>query len=246
MVVSYNTKHKKSFVDSSNLISGFLFETYSSVSDYFSLNEINQQLATENAQIRDSLKYSYYSLNKTIDTNYVRQFIHIPCRVINNSTNREFNFITLNKGSIHGIYPDMAVLSPKGVAGIVIGVSSHYSVAISLLNANFKLSAKLKKTGQFGTIVWKESTPNKALLIDIPSHITIHKGDSIITSGFSAIFPEGILVGTISSFDKKISESFFEIEIDLCTDFSNLSIVYVIVNKFQSEQKLLEEENTND
>jgi rod shape-determining protein MreC len=246
MVVSYNVKQKKSFIDSSNAISGFLYETFSSVSDYFSLNEINSQLSAENAALRDSLVYSYYSMDKTIDTNVVRQFVHISCKVINNSTNRKYNFLTLNKGSLHGLKPDMAVISPSGVAGIVIGVSPHYSVAISLLNENFKLSAKLKKTGQFGTVVWKDHSADKALFIDIPSHVKLTAGDTIITSGFSAIFPEGILIGTIASFEKKTSESFFEIDVDLSTDFSNLSSVYVIINKFRDEQIKLEEGKINE
>lgn len=246
MVVTYNVKQRKGFIDSSNAISGFFYETYSSVSDYFSLHEINNQLSTENAALRDSLIYSYYSMDKTVDTNVVRQFIHISCKVINNSTNRKYNFITLNKGSLHGIGKDMAVISPSGVAGIIVGVSSHYSVAISLLNENFRLSSKLKKTGQFGSVVWKESGYDKALLIDIPSHVSINKGDTIVTSGFSAIFPEGIIVGTIDSFDKKTSESFYEIEINLSTDFTNLSSVYVIVNKFHAEQIKLEKEFENE
>lgn len=243
LLFAYNSYHKTIWVNGSNYTVGKFHETYSEFSDYLKLGITNQALADENARLRALTQQAFY-VTDTIhyvqkDTIYKQQYTYISAKVINNSVTRKNNYITLNKGTMHGIKPDMAVISSNGITGIVRDVSEHYCTVMSVLNWNSKISSKIKKNEYFGSTIWDGNSPDLASLIDIPIHAPVEIGDSIVTSEFSTIFPEGILIGTVAK-TGKIDESFKDIKIKLATNFRKVSYVYVITNQFKEERDSLE------
>ncbi len=161
--------------------------------------------------------------------------------MIENSVARQKNFFTVNKGTRQGITTDMAVTSFDGVAGIIVGCSDNYSVAMSLLNLDFKLSVRLKSSGYFGSLSWDGKDYRHAVLGEIPQHISVSLGDTVETTGYSAIFPEGIMAGTISDFEKKGGD-FYRITVALKTDFKKLHYVEIIGNLKKAEKVELEKQ----
>ncbi len=141
--------------------------------------------------------------------------------MINNSVNKQKNYFTLNKGRRQGIKVDMAVTSGDNVAGVIVGCSENYSVAISLLNLDFRLSARIRSNGYFGSLSWDGRNYRHAVLNEIPQHISVSIGDTVETTGYSAIFPEGIRIGTVSDL-KKSGSDFYKITVELFTDFKKL------------------------
>ena len=144
----------------------------------------------------------------------------------------------LEKGSNNGIVKDMGVITPTGVAGIVVAVSPNFSSVMSLLHSATVVSAKLAKNSQLGSVIWEGKNYRQARLLNIPVHIQINKGDTVITSGFSHIFPEGIMIGTISDFQYDEGD-YYNITLNLSVDYNNLSYVYVVENLFRNEQEEL-------
>jgi rod shape-determining protein MreC len=173
------------------------------------------------------------------DSVYRQKFVHTSSEVINNSINRQKNFFTINKGERQGIKVDMAVTADNSVAGVIVGCSENYSVAMSLLNLDFKLSVRLKSNGYFGSLSWDGIDYRKAVLSEIPQHVSIGIGDTIETTGYSAIFPEGVMVGTVEDFEKKGGD-FFKITVLLITDFKQLHYVDIIGNMQKTEEIELE------
>jgi rod shape-determining protein MreC len=170
-----------------------------------------------------------------------QKYYYTSAKVINNSVNTQHNFITINKGSENGIKPEMAVVSKDGVVGIVIAVTNNFSTVISLINKDLKISARHKISSYFGSAYWNGQNYNKAILSDIPLHAQISIGDTIVTSGYSSIFPGDVTIGYVSDYTKK-GGSFYKIDIDLSVDFKKLSRVYVIDNRMKEEKNTLEEE----
>jgi rod shape-determining protein MreC len=160
---------------------------------------------------------------------------YITAEVVNNSIVYTNNFITINKGSDDGIHSDMGVISINGLAGIVMTVNAKYSLVISLLNTNQKISAKIKNTNYFGALLWKGGDSRYAFLEELPTHSIFKAGDTIVTSGYSTIFPQGIMIGTVDSFDKQHDDNFYSLKVRLATDFSTLRTVSVIENRNQEE-----------
>lgn len=210
---------------------------------YLNLREINNKLADENVSLRNSIgrmiKEDDFLFSSVTDTIYNQQYQYSSAEVINNSVNRQKNFFTINKGSNQGIGVDMAVNSTYGIAGIIVGCSGNYSVAMSVINQDFKLSARIRSNGYFGSLSWDGRDYRKAILNEIPQHVTVNEGDTIETTGFSAIFPEGILIGTISDYEK-VGGDFLKIYVSLATDFKKLNYVDVIKNHKKKEQTDLE------
>jgi rod shape-determining protein MreC len=205
-------------------------------------------LVNENNLLHNQLdQYKQMTMNQPVlsATTTGRKYTYTQARIINNSVNRQYNYITLNRGKNHGIRPEMAVISSQGIVGMVYSASGNFSTVISVLNRDFRLSAKIKKNNYFGSLSWDGNNPRTAILSEIPYHVNIQKGDTIVTSGYSTIFPEGILVGTVTSFEVEES-NFFRIEVELSVDFNQLNWVYVIRNLLEEEQNHLEETLTND
>lgn len=250
LLIRYNFYQKAAFISSSNIISGSIYKTYHSLTEYLDLKKTNSDLLWENTRLHNMQKSSYKSGGvKTIklnDTIYHQQYEYMPVKVINNSINRQNNYLTISKGSIQGLQPEMAVISSYGIVGVIKKTSGNFSSVISVLNINFKVSAKIKKNGYFGSLSWDGKDYTIANLNEIPLHVDILRGDTVITSGYSAIFPEGVLIGTILSFDKKSGNNFYDIKVKLSTDYKNLSVVYAIKNLFKNEQLKLESQAEND
>lgn len=250
LIVTYNNSQRSSFMSSSNVFTGFLSSTMTSFSEYLSLKEVNKSLSEENARLRNQLRSSYKSNKITFleihDSVYFHNYEYCSAKVIRNSIGKEHNYFTIDKGRKHGIKPEMAVISPSGVAGIVKSVSNNYASVVSLLNNKLYISAKIKSSGYFGSIHWDGMDYRKVKLLEIPYHVQLHKGDTIVTSGYSAIFPEGVEIGTIIDFEREKGDNFYDIDVALISDFKQLSYVHVVRNLLKDELKQLENTTDND
>jgi rod shape-determining protein MreC len=215
----------------------------SNTRSYLSLHEINTKIAQENVSLRNRLERLIKSQNQQSlqvnDTIFSQQYVFSSAEVVNNSTNRQKNFFTLNKGKRQGVDVDMAVTSPEGVAGIIVSSSDNYSIGMSLLNLDFRLSSRMKSNGYYGSLTWDGRDYRYAILNEIPQHVQISEGDTVLTTGYSAIFPEGIVIGVVKDFERSGGD-FYKIRISLSTDFKKLNYINVISNLKRSEQKELE------
>jgi len=242
--------HNAEFINSANRVSAAVYKTYDDAMAYLNLKKVNQKLSEENAELRSRSEVAFFKYSKDTvaikDTVYRQQYSFIAARVINNSTNKRNNYLTLNRGKLQGVEPDMAVIANNSVVGIVKDVSENYASVLSLLHKSSRISAKLKKSQYFGSLIWNGEDPKFANVLDIPSHVQLHVGDTVITSAYSAIFPEGVLIGTIEKFELKPGENFYFISVRLSTNFHNLSYVQVVRNMMKEEQQSLEGKSQND
>lgn len=250
-IFNFNNYQKARFLNSSDRITASIYDKYRKVTDYFRLPSVNRELAAENARLRGLLgipdkqkKIPDSLFNRYPSREQIYSFT--SARVISNTVNRQHNYITLNKGTKDGIKPEMGVISPLGVAGVITNVSQSYSTAISLLNTRWNVSAKIRSNNYFGSLSWDGKDYRKARLNDIPFHVFIAVGDTIVTSGYSTIFPEGILIGTIESFEKEGGNNFYTIVIDLSVDFKALTYVEIIENNKKSEIENLQNLSTHE
>lgn len=251
LIVKNNKYQSAGFFNSSNVVVGNVYNTYSNVTDYINLKKSNELLLAENARLLSLSANNFFRIDSTQDklvkdSIYKQKFIYLEAKVINNTITKRNNFLTLDKGSLHGIEPEMAVIAPDGVVGIVKDVSENFSSVMSLLNKNIMISSKHKKTSYLGILSWSGGDPTMANLIDIPKNAVINTGDTIITSGASAIFPEGIMVGTIDEFSLKDGANFYDMDLNLSTQFGKLAYVYVVKNLMKEEIRTLEKKSQND
>ncbi|MBK7712694.1 MAG: rod shape-determining protein MreC [Bacteroidales bacterium] len=245
LIATGNSYHNTRVVNGIRGITQGIETKINKTRNYLSLREINENLATENITLKtriEGLRKRDNSLFFSVtDTIFKQQYNHTSAEVIENSVNRQKNFFTINKGSKQGIAPDMAVTSVDGVAGVIVGCSENYSVAMSMLNLDFRLSVRIKSNGYFGSLTWDGRNYRYALLGEIPQHIYINAGDTIETTGYSAIFPEGLVVGTIDDFEKRGGD-FYRISVKLSNDFKKLHYVDVIGNLEKAEKSELEKQ----
>jgi len=246
LIVENNQYQSTKFFNSSNRISARIISFSSTVREYLSLRELNTDLAGENADLRKKLEQrnqSLYSLDvrELRDPAIINRFDYVSAKVVNNSTGFTKNFITINRGTDAGIKPGMAVISAKGAVGKVKSVSKHYSVLISLLNIDEQVSSVIKSLGYFGTSQWDGVDPRQVELLYIPRHVKLHTGDTVVTSGYNAVFPEGVLVGVIKEVNLKEETPFYDIKVELAQDFGNLTFVEVIKSTLKHEKDSLEQ-----
>ncbi|WP_185860730.1 rod shape-determining protein MreC [Blattabacterium cuenoti] len=231
--------HQNIYAGSSNFIIGKIYETIYKLRNYFLLEIENQKLLNENKKLHNAQIYSKIrKISKDLkkeDINYLQQYIFTPVQIINNSIHEQENYITINKGNIDGIKPDMGIILSNGIAGIIIKTSPHFSIAISLLNQKIKVNARLKKNKYFGTLSWDGSDHEYVVLYDIPRHSTIHKGDIVETDGKSATFPEGIFIGRVHSYKFDEEHANYIIKVKLMANFSTIENAYVVKNLFKKE-----------
>lgn len=243
LLATGNTYHNSRFVNGIRGVTRGVEEKINNTRTYLSLREINDGLAGQNIALKNRMENMIRKENPLFfsftDTIYKQQYVHTSSEVINNSVNRQKNFFTIDKGRLQGIQVDMAVISDNSVAGVIVGCSENYSVAMSLLNLDFKLSVRLKTNGAFGSLSWDGRNYRQAILSEIPQHIIVNEGDTIETTGYSAIFPEGIMVGTVSDFEKTGGD-FYKITILLKNEFRKLHYVDVIGNMKKTEETELE------
>jgi rod shape-determining protein MreC len=218
-----------------------LFNAHSGISYYFSLKDINEQLLKENTRLINQLSY-YRTLAESHDTSMIvkqpdndsSDFTYIPARIVGNSINHMHNYIIINRGSKAGVKEDMGVISPEGVIGVVRSVSEDYAYVISLLNINQTVSAKIVSSGVYGPLTWDGRSAQYAVLSEIPQHIPITVGDSVVTSGLSSIFPPDIPLGSVRK-SRIVMGSHHQIQVRLFQDFRRLYFVNVVVNSNKEE-----------
>lgn len=244
LLVKNNNYQNSKFFNSSNFLIGNLYASVNNINDYFNLKEVNTQLAEENAKLKaqsiSSFTKIFGSTVEVNDTVYLQKYQYISARVINNSTNKRANYLTLDKGALNGIKADMGVISPNGVIGIVKNVSENFCSVISVLHEKNKVSAKIKNSEYFGSLTWELGDYRSAKLMHIPNHVKLHVGDTIVTSGYSSVYPEGILIGTIDEFELPEGNNFYEIKVKFTVDYQRLSHVFIVKYKQKEEQKKLE------
>ncbi len=222
-----------------NGTSTFFQERINNATDYFNLREMNQQLLRENRELRNSMQRIYRNPEASIfrvnDSIRMQQYVYVQADAVNNSVNKQKNYISLDKGTLDGVREDMAVTGPQGIVGIIVEAGRNYSIAMSALNLDFRLSVRLRKNGYFGSLRWDGVDINTLMLNEIPHHVNLSIGDTIETTGYSAFFPEGVMVGTISEFDDSPGD-FYEIKLRPSTEFRKLNHVYIIINLKKKEQ----------
>jgi rod shape-determining protein MreC len=245
MFFKFNSFQRAGYLNSANRISGQIYQSSHAVRQYFDLVRVNKELAQENARLRSQLNIRPESpgalVFSSVDTQTVNSvFRFVPAEVINNSVNSPFNYITLNKGRKHGIRPDQGIISARGIVGVVAQVSESYAMGLSVLNQRWSISAELKKNGYYGSLVWQGNDYRMASLTEIPIHADIAPGDTVVTSGYSSIFPEGILIGTVREIDRPEGENYYAVTVKLAVDFKAISYVHVIENLEKEEMNQLE------
>lgn len=249
MVFTFNSFQKATYLNSANKVTGSVYNAFQSVTGYIGLTRINRELSEENARLRTQLENHQLRIAEFDSvTTHLSDSLYkfIPALVINNSVNRPFNYITLNKGRKHGIMPDQGIICAGGIVGIVAQVSESYAMGLSVLNRRWSVSAKIKKNGYYGSLVWQENSYRFASLTEIPLHVDVAFGDTIVTSGYSSVFPEGILIGTISGFTRPEGENYYDIQVELSVDYKSLSHVEVVQNFKQQEIHELEKNLSDD
>lgn len=234
LIVSNNSPQGTAFFNSSNRLVGNILKKQADIVQFFSLADANEALTEENAQIMRQLiaiQSKPDSMPIVLDSVLSTTYEFRGARVIANSLRFSQNYLTLNKGSKHGVKPGMGVFNSEGVVGRVKSVSENYSVAFSLLNTGLMISSKIKSSEVLSSVQWDGSNSSEAKLLYVPRHVTTQAGDSVITSGFNAVFPEGILIGVISKVepDKK-DPNYLDLTVKLSTDFSKLTYVYLVEN----------------
>ena len=242
-----NPYQQSVYLTSANAISANTYEALSTVSSYFHLKDINEDLQERNAllemelvRLRSQVKDLQVMVPDSLREPWPQHFDFVMARVISNSIAQPHNYITINRGSKQGVKPQMGVVDQNGVVGVVNVVGPNASRVISLLNTDMKLSCKLKNNEYFGSLIWDGRSPEYAVLGDLPKHITFNKGDTVITSGYSALFPEGLIVGIVEGRDKGAEASFASLRVKLTTNFSQLSTVRVITNNMSEQLHVLE------
>jgi rod shape-determining protein MreC len=251
MVVTRNSRQQAAWLTSSNAFAAQAMAISDAVTGFFGLYQENEKLAKENARLNGLLVRSEQTIERMrMDSieipNGFNQYTFIVAKVINNSVARPNNYITLNKGLIDGIKPGMGIISPQGVVGRVMNCSDHYSTATSMLHSKMLISAVISRIDANGSLKWGGNNPDRANLEFVARHLKPKVGDTIRTSEFSNILPSGIHIGVISNIRLRDDATFYNIEVDLATDFSTLNFVYVIENKMQAEKDSLQVKTTGE
>lgn len=253
LIVNYNSYQRASFWSSSNMLCGAVYSVQSSVSEYFGLREVNEVLAAENVRLKNLLSRNERLLSSFNDSvraelmaDVQMKYLYREAEVINSSTNKSRNFLTLNRGANDGIKSDMVVINESGVVGIVTATSAHYSTVMPIINTSARLSVKLSNSHFRGQLVWNGMSPQRAIVIDVPEHASVQVGDSVVTSGSSSYFPEGLLVGVVEEVDMDRNGGFYNLTVDLAVDYASIYRVQVVENLEQDEQRDLERENEDD
>lgn len=244
MIYKNNSFHQASFVNSSNRLVGTLFKWKGNITEYIELQRVNDELSAENEELRNRLKSNFVNVNDHFvminDTLRERKYRSKSAQVVNSSINKQLNYLTINKGALEGLKPEMGVVNKQGLVGVVKDVSEHFSTVLPIINLKFTASAELQRTGNFGLLRWDGKDFRYSYLNDVPRHADVQIGDTIMTRGSSAIYPRGINVGTVSDIEAKEGTNFHKIRVELFNDFSEIRYVYVVENLLKDEQREIE------
>ena len=253
LLFKYNSYQGSVWFSSANAVSGRVYEASAAVGQYFSLVTVNRQLTQRNVYLeREVARMAQEHAEATADSSYLQRlqnnqtnrYRSVPARVVSSSLDRLNNFITIDKGEADGVKKDMGVVCGTGIVGIVYLTSAHYSVVIPVLNSKSNISCSIRGRGYFGYLHWMGGVPDEAYLDDVPRHARFRIGDVIVTSGYSSVFPQGMLVGKVMRVYNSANGLSFRLRIKLTTDFGNLRDVCVITDAAVAERvKLLEAAN---
>lgn len=242
--------HDSFFSSAANQVTGRINQQYSGVRQYFSLSETNRMLSEENARLKNELKNNYIDTSnkrlQVIDstvkdsTGKWRKYSFLPARVIGNTVTLQNNFITIERGTLLGVHKGMAVTASQGIVGVVVEAGPNISRVMSLLHRNSKVSAMLKKDAVAGSLEWDGADPDFLTLRNIPKSSVIKKGDTVLTSFYSANFPSQLMVGTVAEIRSDSESNFFSLKVKTAVNFFNIQYVYLIENARYSEQITLE------
>lgn len=249
LVVNLNQKQKRLFDGFVLEISGSIHETNTAVLNYFNLKNENKKLQAENIRLKNELlttrdELYNYKFQVPLQTRFsllpdsafpVEKFDFIPCRSINSTYSKNYNYITLDKGENHGVEKGMGLISPEGIAGMVVSTSPNFSIALSALNKKFRMSARLLGNRNIGTLSWSGGEPEYGILEYIPQTSPLQEGDTVVTSGYSTIFPENFMAGIVHSFDKDNHDGFYNIKVRFFTDFRSMDALYLVKNRNKAE-----------
>ena len=243
LIIRHNEYQRAIFSESASTLFGNISSTITSIKDYFRLKEMNESLANENILLKNRLeKYEFLRdtiIHGTVVQDSIPVYEYIGAKQVNATYNRTKNYITLNQGRKNGLQKEMAVCTPEGIVGLIQDLSDHFAVVIPLINVDSRISAKIKKNNYYGSLQWDGNDYAYSYLNDIPYHVEVNAGDTIVTSGLSKIFPGGIVVGYVESVDKETA-NFLKIKVKLAVDFKRINHVYVILNNKKNEQTSLE------
>lgn len=243
LLFNYNNFQQSTFFSTANRFNGYLYSLQESITGYFYLKSNNESLLKENNRLQVELVSLETALRNYTDSTKIPllrmkeadEFTLIPARVIQNSVTHLKNYITLNVGEMEGIKPEMGIANSDGIVGVVSMVSKHYSVVISVLHKDQKFSSKLKNSNAMGSLTWDGVDRRFAYLEEIPPYVSVSKGDTVVTSGSSTIFPEGIMVGTVEDYNTSDDANYLKLKVRLSTRFDALSNVRVIRYKHKAE-----------
>ena len=250
VLINYNKTYNAIFSNIGYQLTGSVGKKYSGIENYFHLKEENQKLVLQNAELLNKSSQAFANpdtatvvkIDSTLkdSTGRLRRFSFLSAQVVNNSTTEQNNYITIFRGSKQGVHKDMGILGSSGIAGHVVEVSENYSLAMSLLNRNSRVSAMLKNGNNTGMVEWDGENPQYVQLHNIPRSVKIKKGDTVLTSNLATFFPEGIMVGTVAEIANESSSNFYLLKIKTATDFYTLQNVFLVDNLLLNEQKTLE------
>ena len=243
LIIRHNEYQRAIFSENASTLFVNIASMTTSIKEYFHLKEVNASLANENILLKNRLEQYEFLQDTVVRRNMIMDSIpvyeYMEAKQVNATYNRTKNYITLNRGRKDGLEKEMAVCTPEGVVGLIQDLSDHFAIVIPLIHVDSRISAKIKKNDYFGSLQWNGDDYRHSYLKDIPYHVDVHVGDTIITSGLSKIFPEGIVVGYVESVDKETA-NFLKIHVRLAVDFKRINYVYVILNHLKNEQTSLE------
>lgn len=250
MLFNYNRFHHTVYSSTAGEVTGKVNKQFNDVEYYFKLKRTNDSLVKANAVLYNKLKQDFEfpdTISRlAIDTlridtlPFLRKYLYLPAKVVGNSVSQTNNYLQLHRGSLQGVTADLGVTDiNNSIIGTVVDVSNNYCVVMSLLHRQSNISAKLKKSGETGSVVWDGVQTNVVILKDISKDVKVSRGDTIITSGFSDKFPYGLVVGTVINVANDKTSSTFIIKVKTATNFYNLQYVYIINNLQKSEPQQL-------
>lgn len=244
LLFRFNSYQASVWATQANAVTGQIMEWESELFAFVNLKEQNDLLTQQNQALQMELNELRYQLSgRTEDSTYVeclrnnvlaQQHI-IPARIISNSVRSKDNFLTINRGSADGVEPEMGVVSGTGLVGIVSGVTPHYAMVMSVLNSRSNISCRLRGTNYFGYLTWRGGSPQLAYIADVPRHARCEVGDTVETSGYSQVFPQGLFIGRVSQVRDSQDGLAYELEVKLGNDLGNIQSVCVLQNEHKAE-----------
>lgn len=254
LIYRNNAYQRNVLFSSANVVAGSVSSVSGEVTSYLHLREINKELLERNGQLEAQMldlqdRLDAYMADTMLFKGFAADSItpefpysFVVAQVVNNSVSHLSNYITIDKGRLDGVMPDMGVVSERGVVGIVSTVSDHFAVIIPLLNPKMRLSCKVLGSSYFGSLSWDGRDTQYATLEELPRHVEFQRGDTIVTSGYSAVFPAGLIVGIVEEYAKQHDDNFYALQVRLAADFHALNHVRIIKNFLQQEQLDVERE----